>query len=162
MPQQARQLPPLPLLGCPESYYARQVHQADAVGDLHAREAAKVGQYITLAKDPDLTWPKKLKYFDHALRRHCNPPPLPDEDLWLFYRSLADLVRHQCGEEALKLASAKDDEWARRIERGESRDALGDEASEFFIQLMGHTWHCPNHFIDEDWKQLKLLRDQWV
>src|SRR5689334_2491762 len=58
-----RQLPPLPQIGHPESYYAKQVHLADKVGDRHGHEANKVGQYITLALDPHLSWEEKLKYF---------------------------------------------------------------------------------------------------
>src|SRR5581483_3658578 len=60
---QSRQLPPMPEIGRPESYYAKLSHEADRVGDRHAREANKVGQYVTLAMDPHLTWEEKLKYF---------------------------------------------------------------------------------------------------
>ena len=70
-----RQLPPLPEIGHPEPYYARQCHLADREGDSHRREAFKVGQYVSLALDPHLSWPEKLKYFQHALKRHCVPPP---------------------------------------------------------------------------------------
>ena len=48
MTGQTRQLPPLPEIGHPEAYYAKQVHLADRVSDRHAHEANKVGQYVTL------------------------------------------------------------------------------------------------------------------
>jgi hypothetical protein len=159
---QARQLPPMPPIGQPESFYARQVQFADKMADPHAHEAYKVGQYVTLATDPRLPWESKLKYFDHALRRHCIPPPLPDEDVWMFYRSLADLVRQYAGLEALKMASMRDDEFAQRAAAGERRENISEDAEEFFEKLMGLGMHKPSHFTDEDWNQLKLIRDQWV
>jgi len=101
--QRVRPLPEMPPIGRPESFYARQIQYADKVGDLHLHEASKVGQYVTLALDPSLIWAKRLKYFDHALRRHCTPPPLPDEDVWLFYRQLSNLVRQHAGEQAAEV-----------------------------------------------------------
>ncbi len=160
--QQVRQLPDMPPIGRPESFYARQVQISDKLGDLHLHEASKVGQYVTLAIDPRLPWPKKLKYFDHALRRHCNPPPLPDDDVWLFYQQLRNLVRFHCGEQALRLASAQDDDFARRLTTGESRNKLVGEARQFFYDLMTLGNEKPSHFTEEDWIQLKLIRDQWV
>ncbi len=114
-------LPAIPEIGHPESYYARQVHKADKAGLIHAREAYKVGQYITLAMDPHLQWEKKLRYFAHAIRRHCNPPPFPDEKVWLFYRQLVHLTRDYAGQEALRLASAEDDLYAKRLSMGGTR-----------------------------------------
>jgi len=75
-----RTFPPMPEIGRPEAYYAKHVHRADKLNDLHSHEAFKVGQYITLGLNPYLSWPEKLKYFRHALNRHCNPPPYPDDD----------------------------------------------------------------------------------
>jgi hypothetical protein len=160
--QQVRQLPEMPPVGRPESYYARQVQLSDKSGDLHLHEASKVGQYLTLAIDPRLGWLKKLKYFDHALRRHCNPPPLPDDEVWMFYQQLSNLVRFHCGEQALRLASAQDDEYARRLTTGESRNKLIGEARQFFYDLMTLGNEKPCHFTEDDWMQLKLIRDQWV
>jgi hypothetical protein len=91
--QPTRQLPQMPEIRRPESYYAKLVHQADRAGDTHSHEASKVGQYVTLAMDPSLDWSQKLKNFQHALKRHCVPPPYPDDDVWMFYQQLADLVR---------------------------------------------------------------------
>src|SRR5438093_6057619 len=67
-------LPPLPQIGHPESYYARLAKQSEREGDIHAHEAAKVGQYITLALDPSIDWDAKRRYFRHAIKRHCAPP----------------------------------------------------------------------------------------
>ena len=158
----ARQLPSMPPIGQPESYYAQQVQLADKQNDRHAHEANKVGQYVTLAIDPRLAWESKLKYFEHALRRHCMPPPLPDEDVWMFYRKLADMVRQFAGLEALRLASMKDDEFAERVNGREDRENISEEAEPFFRKLLGFGLSRPDHFTEEDWVQLKLLRDQWI
>ena len=83
----------MPDIGHPESFYAKRCHDADRGGDHNSHEACKVGQYVTLAMDPQLSWEKKLKYFQHALKRHCAPPPYPDDDVWMFYQQLAELVR---------------------------------------------------------------------
>lgn len=161
-PPRGSALPAIPPIGRPESYYARQVHLADKVGDVHGHEANKVAQYVTLGLDPALSWPKKLRYFDHALRRHCQTPPLPSEAVWLFYRDLADLVRTHCGEQALFLASAMDDTYADRIRRGETEDAVAGDAERFFNALMGLGNDKPPHFNEADWTQLRLIRDQWI
>ena len=155
-------LPAIPPVGRPESFYARQVHLADKVNDIHAHEAYKVAQYVTLGVDPGLSWPKKLRYFDHALRRHCHPPPLPADDVWLFYESLRDLVRQHCGEQALFLASAMDDRYAERCRCGGDRAAICDEAERFFADLIPAGAEKPHHFNAVDWEQLRLIRDQWV
>jgi hypothetical protein len=159
---QSRQFPPMPEIGKPESYYAHNVHQADRLGDVHAHEAHKVGQYVTLAMDPHLTWEEKLKYLKHALKRHCVPPPYPDDDVWMFYQQLADLVRQYAGQEALRLASVEDDLYAARVSMGQSREKIEDEAEEFFGKLLGAGDSCPEWFNEPDWAQLKLIRDQWI
>jgi hypothetical protein len=79
MLQQKHVLPPMPEIGKSESYYAGLAKQADAIGNHFAHEAAKVGQYVTLGMSHTLDWAEKLRYFQHALRRHCVPPPVPDE-----------------------------------------------------------------------------------
>ncbi len=162
MTTQERQLPDLPVIGQPESYYARRVHEADKTGNIHVREAHKVGQYTTLAMDPSLTWEQKLKYFTHALRRHCNPPPVPDEATWVFYRDLAELIRSHCGQEALRLSMMEDDLYDKRLKLGVARDRIETEAESFFSRLLGTANRCPDHFDEEDWAQLKMIRDQWI
>jgi hypothetical protein len=157
---QQRQFPPLPQIGHPEAYYAREVHRADRAGNRHAHEANKVGQYITLALDPHLSWDEKLKYFRHALKRHCVPPPLPDDVVWFFYGGLADLVRQHAGREALRLASTEDDLYAARLSMGQTRERIEEEAETFFQTLVPS--HCPDWFNEEDYAQLKLIRDQWI
>jgi hypothetical protein len=156
-------LPALPEIGHPESYYARLVHRADRDNSPHAREAAKVGQYITLAMDPYLSWDQKLRYFKHALRRHCQPPRITSDPVWLFYQSLAGMVRQYCGQEALRLASAEDDRLAASIQLGgATREEINQEAENFFADLTGFMDSCPEHFNEEDWVQLKMIRNQWV
>jgi len=160
--QESHVFPPLPEVGHPESYYAQLVHQADRAGNIYLHEAAKVAQYVTLGLDPALDWPAKLRYFQHAMKRHCQPPPVPDEDVWLFYRNLKDFVRRHAGQEALRLASTEDDLYATRIGLGADRDVVEAEAETFFGQLLGTGETHPDWFNADDWAQLKLIRDQWI
>src|SRR3954451_3379317 len=90
-------LPPLPDIGLPESYYAEQVKQAEQRRNIHAREAYKVGQYVTLGMNRRLDWERKLRYFRHALRSHCVAPAGASDKLWLFYGQLGDMVRRNAG-----------------------------------------------------------------
>jgi len=159
---QSGTMPQLPEIGHPESYYAKLAHEADRRQDLHAHEAAKVGQYVTLALDPALSWSEKLKYFRHALKRHCHPPPFPTEEVWLFYQQLADLVRRHAGQEALRICSQEDDLYAARLSMGQEREKIEEEAEQFFANIMGTGDARPEWFNEEDWAQLKLLRDQWI
>ena len=130
------QLPPLPEIGHPESYYARLVHKADRENSPHAREAAKVGQYVTLAIDPHLEWEQKLRYFKHTLRRHCQAPKIASDNVWLFYQSLSELVRRYAGSEALRLASAE-----QQIMSGRPREALQNaEAAEQTLPRGSTDW----------------------
>jgi hypothetical protein len=161
MMTQPRTMPDMPEIGRPEIYYAKRVREADKRGDQHAHEAYKVGQYITLALQPHLDWEEKLKYFRHALKRHCAPPPIPDDDIWLFYRNLGDLVRTYAGQEALRMASEADDRFAARLELGGDREAIEDEAALFFSKMI-HEGQCPEWFHEGDWQQLRIIRDQWV
>jgi len=162
MQLQQRALPPMPPVGRPESFYAKLAHEADRAGDVHAHEAAKVGQYITLALNESLAWEEKLKYFRHVLRRHCQPPPFPDEMVSRFYEKLCDLVRQHAGQEALRLASREDDLYAARLSMGQQRNQIEDEAEDFFTKLMGSAEQVPEWITDSDWAQLKLIRDQWI
>ena len=155
-----RVFPPMPEIGHPETYYAKMVHRADKVGDTFAHEAYKVGQYVTLAMSPHLTWEQKQKYLQHAIKRHCNPPPFPDDEVWMFFRNLADLVRQYAGQEALRLACQEDDLYAARLSMGQTRETIADEAEVFFRRLMTME-HCPEWFNEEDFRQLKMIRDQW-
>jgi hypothetical protein len=157
-----RPLPRLPEIGQSEAWYSKHIHQAEADEDNCAREAYKVGQYITLALDPHLTWEEKLKYFHHALKRHCTPPASAEEPVATFYWKLAEMVRQYCGQEALRLASAQDDVFATRLGLGASREELEDEAEEFFTQLVPAGEQCPAWFSDQDYSQLKMIRDQWI
>lgn len=156
------ELPPMPEIGLPEAQYARMIRKADKAGDAHLHEALKVGQYVTLALDPKIRWPKKLHFFEHALHRHCNPPPLPDEAVWLFYKGLMSLVRDHAGQEALRLASHEDDIYAKRLQMGCTRERIEEDAEIFFEELMGHHDHCPEHFHEDDWHSLQVFREQWI
>jgi hypothetical protein len=156
-----RVFPSMPEIGRPETFYAKMVHRADKSGDNFAHEANKVGQYITLAMNPNLLWEQKLKYLSHALKRHCQPPPFPDDEVWMFYRQLADLVRQYAGQEALRLACTEDDLYAARLSMGQLRDKIAEDAEIFFGRLVSGD-QPPPWFNDEDYRQLKMIRDQWM
>jgi hypothetical protein len=160
--QASRELPPIPEIGLPESHYAKLIHRADKGGDIHLREALKVAQYVTLAVDPHLAWEKKQRYFEHAIRRHCAPPPLASEPVWLFYMQLRDLVKVHAGQEALKMASKEDDSFANRVKLGQTVGDIRMEAYLFFRRIMGEGDERPIMFSEDDWHQLRLIRAQWV
>ena len=101
MLQQKHVFPPMPTIGMSETYYAKLCRKADAEGNIFAHETAKIGQYVTLALEPHLEWPAKVRFFEHALVATWIPPTLPDEQVWVFYRQLADLVRRHAGAERL-------------------------------------------------------------
>jgi hypothetical protein len=152
----------LPEIGLDEREYTRLVKLADQQNNPHLHEAHKVGMYVTLAVSPTLPWPEKLRYFKHALNRHCNPPPFPDEATWLFYRELANLVKQYAGAEALRLASKEDDFYAARLSIGQSREKIEAEAEEFFTSLIGDFNRPPDWLTDEDFATIKMIRDQWI
>jgi hypothetical protein len=162
MTQEWNELPPLPEIGKPESYYADQVKRADQMGNHHAREGYKVGQYITLGLNRRLDWEKKLRYFTHALRSHCVPPNLTNDKIWLFYAQLADLVRQHAGAEALRLASLEDDYYVGQINAGVPRPQIMAQAEIFFRKILGDGEKKPDYLSQDDFEQLKILRNQWI
>jgi hypothetical protein len=162
MPKELHHFPSLPDIGLPEAYYAQLARRADQMGDHFAKEAAKVGQYITLALDQNLDWASKRRYFEHALHRHCVPPALPNEQVWLFYQRMADLIRKHAGLEAMRLASKEDDHYAHLSKTGVPRHVIASKAQVFFSHLTGLDARRPDWFTEEDWKQLKILRLLWT
>lgn len=153
--------PRLPEIGRRESYYASLARRAREQNDPHLRAAAKVGQYITIASNPALSWEAKLMNYQHALQRHCAPPPWPDDQTWLFYRGLADLVRRHAGQIALRMASSEDDLYAARLAMGQVREKIEDDAELFFANLIPSDG-CPEWFNEDDYETLKLIRNQWI
>jgi hypothetical protein len=162
MLQEPHVFPPMPAIGKPESYYADLIHKADLDGNTYAHEAAKVGQYITLALNPTLDWPAKLRFFQHSLNRHCALPPSPDKEVSAFYHKLCELICNYAGQEALRMASAEDDIYATRLGLGANREEIESEAEEFFSHLIGAGEKRPAWFNEYDWMQLRLIRDQWI
>ena len=156
------QIPPLPEIGHPESYYAKQIARADRLQMKHAHESFKVGQYITLALGPRLTMEQKLRYFRHALRAHCTGPSVGSNEVLGFYSKLAAMVRQYAGSEAIRIASAEDDAWAAQLQRGTPREQIKAEATRFFQQVLGDQDRCPDYLNPEDWEQLRILRKQWL
>jgi len=156
-----QQFPPLPEIGRPDGFYTSAINRAEARGDVHLRAALKVGRYISLALNPEIKWEEKRKYLLHALKHHCVPPRL-DEETQRYYQTLANMVRAYAGNEALRLASQEDDMYAARVALGQDRQLIEDDAEAFFLRLLGSQDHCPEHFDESDWAQIKLLRDQWI
>ncbi len=155
-------LPPMPTIGLDEHVYSRDARHADEVGDREAREAAKVGLYITIGLNPKLDWHEKLRHFTHALNKHCHAPAFSDHRLWAFYHDLAHYVKRYCGAEALRLASKEDDLYAARLAMGVKREQIEDEAEQFFDQLIGTGKSCPEYMHEEDYVMIRMIRDQWI
>jgi hypothetical protein len=162
MRQDWAELPQLPEVGRPESYYAEQVKLAEQYRNIHAREAYKVGQYVTLGMNRRLDWEKKLRYFHHALRSHCNAPPGANDKLWLFYGQLGDMVRRNAGTEALRLASLEDDYYMGQVRAGVPRQQVMTQAEIFFRKILGDRDEKPDYLNQEDYEQLRILRNQWI
>ena len=157
-------LPPVPEIGHDEHVYAKQARIADEAGDREARDAAKVGLYVSLAiHRSKMPWAEKLRHFQHALHKHCHISPRPaDHRIWNFYHSLGHLVREHCGQEALRLASRQDDLYAARLAMGVPRAKIEREATLFFFELIGHGRDVPDHMLTDDFVMIRMIRDQWI
>jgi hypothetical protein len=162
MVRPAQFFPPMPTVGQNESYYKELIRQAELSHQVHAREAAKVGQYVTLGQQSDTDPYTRMKYFRHAVRKHCVPPPISDVMVEGFYERLGDFVRLHAGQEALRVASIEDDRYAMRERNGEPRPRIVAEAQRFFEKLLGPESTRTELFNDEDWNQLQLIRQQWT
>ena len=156
-------LPRMPKVGLPEKVYLEAARNAGAAGDDLTHEAAKVGQYVTLAlRDPDAAWPEKLKCFRHALKRHCRPPEHADDLTRSWYGQLARHVKAYAGAEALRLALEVQECYETRQGLGQTAESICDDAEEFFDAVCPHCETCPPVYNPQDWEQLKALRDRWV
>jgi hypothetical protein len=153
--------PPMPELGHSEKYYKLLAADAETNHSPHAREAAKVGQYVTLGITDDVSPFEKMKYFRHAIRRHCTPPPAADDVVVGFYERLAMFAREHAGKTAMKIASDEDDRFAMRLRDGELRPKVVIEARQFYERFLGVSEGCPECFNPEDWSHLRLMRDYW-
>ena len=161
MVQRTRQFHPLPVIGHPETWYAKHIEQADAAGDPLAHCAYKVGQYVTLALDPKRSWEDKTKHFRHTLKHHCHPTGECDEETLAFFQKLADLVCRYASQEAMRLARQEHDGYTMRAEMGVPRDTLVEEAEVFFPTLMGHG-NRPEFLSDQAFNVIRELRDKWI
>lgn len=155
------QFHPMPVIGYPASFYDKHVKQAEAAGDRHAKAAHKVGQYVTAALDPQMSWDEKLRRYCHALERYCKPPENADEGLTSFYHKLGDVVRRHAGQEAMHSARQHHQEYLKRLKAGEPREAIEEDAEAYFFDLLGHA-QCPNWCSRDAWNQITEWRDYWV
>ena len=152
---------PLPVIGHAEAFYLKHIQQAEAAGDHHAKASHKVGQHVTSALDPNLTWEQKLKRFMHCLDHYCVAPAAADESLATFYHKLADLVRRHAGQEAMHVGRKHHEEYQKRLRSGESRETIDNDAEKFFFHLLGHGAQ-PVWCSKEAWAHLTAWRDHWV
>lgn len=152
---------PIPVIGHPESFYLKHAKEAEAAGDRHARASHKVGQYVTTALTPGMAWGEKIHRFLHALDKYCVAPANADESLKAFYRKLGDIVRRYAGQEAVTVARHKHESLLARLNTGETRDILEDEAEFFFFDMLGHH-QCPDWCCKEAYRQIITWRDFWV
>ena len=153
---------PLPVIGHPETFYAKHAKEAEASGDQHARASHKVGQYVTLGLDHHKPWEQRLAAFRHALKHYCSAPPDGDEALKSFYHKLCELVKRHCGHEAMVMARKKNDEFNIRLAAGVPREELTEEAETFFPQLLGHSHGCPDWMNEDAYRQVRHIEDRWV
>jgi hypothetical protein len=151
----------MPVIGRSDEFYTSLIKQSEAEGSRLAVSSAKVGQYLSLALRAETPWETKTKYFSHVLRQHCRARDSHDEDGIPFFQELAGLVRAHAGQEALRLASTEDDLYATRLGLGADRNEIESEAETFFSNLLG-AGDRPDWFNEEDWLQLRMLRDQWI
>lgn len=156
-------LPPMPKIGLDEEAYLKVAKRAETSGDDLLHEVAKVGQYVTLAvRRPDEKWKKKIKFFHHALKRHCRPPEHADDITRKWFKKLSMFVKHHAGMEALRIAREQHDCFNMRLEMGQTRDDIADDAEDFFESVCPYCEQCPPLYNAEEWTQLKALRDQWI
>ncbi len=156
-------LPGMPKVGLPEEMYLKVAKQASRHCNDLVHEAAKVGQYLTLAtRNPDEPWPQKLKAFRHALKKHCIPPEHADELTKDWYKRLARHVRKHAGLEAVRLAEEVNERYEMRKSIGQTDDAISDDAEEFFDGVCPNCETCPPLYRDEQWEQIKEIRDRWI
>ena len=155
-------IPKIPQIGLDEHVYARMARKADEAGDRHAREAAKVGLYVTLALNPKMPWKEKLRHFEHAIQKHCHCEAKVDHRLWAFYHALCNVVREHCGNEALRLASEQDDRYAARLAMGQSKAEIRRDAIPFFESLTGREKGCPSYMREDEFSLIRMIRQQWT
>ncbi|HET6247393.1 MAG TPA: hypothetical protein VFE47_06845 [Tepidisphaeraceae bacterium] len=155
-------LPPMPKIGRPEEYYASKIRHADQGREVHLRESLKVAQYISLALGAGISWPKKERYFEHAIHRHCQPPLEASDAVVEFYNKLKDLVQLHAGEEASTLCCRQDDLFCERLSKGEPRSEVKVDAITFFNTVLGDLHRTPDHFHYDDWHQIMVMRNGWI
>ena len=156
-------LPKMPRVGLPESVYLKAASDAKARGDDLTHEAAKVGQYLSLAlRDADAQWGEKLKYFRHALKRHSQPPEHADDLTRQWFKQLARHVKAYAGAEAVRLAAEVDECYGARRGMGQTAEEVCDDAEEFFDRVCPHCDDCPPIYNEADWVRLKEYRDKWI
>ena len=157
----ARHFPPIPKLGEEEKIYGKRAHAAEKAGDVYGASANKVAQYLTLGLDPALDWSGKLRYLEHALKKHAAPKPPIDDEVFAFYRSLAELVKQHAGAEALKLVRQQDAQLqTRKDARKEPIFKLRSEAASFFRQFLP-AGERPDWFNDAAYAELIALWNKW-
>ena len=169
-PQQAEdmrpdwaELPPLPEVGRPESYYAQQVKQAEQQRNIHAREAYKVAVRRDAGNGPAAGLGKELRYFKHALRSHCVAPAGARRQALDVLRAARRHGEAECGRRGpIRLASLEDDYYMGQVNAGVPRPQIMAQAEIFFRKILGERDEKPEYLNQEDYEQLRILRNQWI
>jgi len=159
---QHRQFHPTPVIGHPDHWYKSHAEQAEAAGDMLARCAYKVGQYITLGLDPHRSWEEKAKYFRHCLKHHCIAASDATPDEIVFRQKLRAIVLRHAGQEGLNLARKAHADFKMRLEMGATRDVLAEDADDLFLMLLGNSGSHPEFFTPEVYEEIRSLRNRWV
>ena len=159
---QAHAFHPLPVIGHPEAWYAKQIKQAEDLGDPHARASHKVGLHVTQALDPAMPWREKFRHFRHALKHYGHPPAGADEAIRDFYQKLAGVIRRYAGQEALKVVHREHERYCQQRRSGASRDAIAEEAELFFPEFVGHGHDCPEWISRDAWNHIREMEAEWI
>ena len=154
-------MPPLPEMGETEKVYGKRAQHAEKSGDVYGASANKVAQYVTLGLDPALDWTGKVRYFEHALKKHAAPKPPIDDQVIAFYQQLQELVKQHAGAEALKYVYQEDAVLQERKEKKEPSFKLRSDAAQFFKQFLPHG-DKPDWFNNADYRELIAIRNKWA
>jgi hypothetical protein len=160
--QQVAQPHPMPVIGHPEIFYVKHIKQAEETGAFHAREAYKVGRYVTLAIDPKLPWEEKIRYFKHVLKHHVTAPDGSDPETQQYYHKLLDLVKRYASQEAVKSIKHESDRLREMRQRGESLEKVRIEAGAALSRVIGDHAACPHWMRPDAWEQVKMIQRQWA
>ena len=137
----------------------QKIQEAEESNNPLARDAAKVGVHHLGAGSGKMLGGQTAVFLAYAASPFQASPGRTHRDR-LLHRLGTIGARLRLGQEALRLASAQDDEYAVRLGVGANREDIENEADQFFSMLVPPS--CPDWLKHEDYAQLVMLRDQWI